>query len=320
MTNDEHEHDYERAISMPTTLAYLNGRFLPFDELKISPHDAGFVQGVTVAEQLRTFNGELFRLDQHLARLGRSLATIGVDPGHSLERLGEIGRHLVEHNRPLLAEGDDVGLSIFVTPGPYGTFAPAGASGPTVALHTYPVAFAGFADKYAAGERLAISDVRQVPDNCWPADLKCRSRMHYFLADRDARTRYPGARALLLDQDGWVCEASTANVFLYRADEGFVSPPGEAILPGITVAACSELAGKLGLAWRERQIAPPEVKGADEVFLCSTSPCVLPVVQIDDTPIGGGKPGPIYQQLLAAFSQLVGLDIAAQARKFAART
>jgi len=304
---------------MPTPIAYFNGRFIPFDELKIAPHDAGFVQGVTVAEQLRTFGGELFRLDQHLTRLGRSLATIGVDPGMSLARFGEIGREIVRLNLALQEPGDDLGLSIFVTPGPYGSFAPPGESGPTVALHTYPVPFRGFAEKYASGERLAISEIRQVPANCWPAELKCRSRMHYYLADRDARSRYPGARALLLDQDGWVCEASTANVFLYRADEGFVSPPSDAILPGITVAACAELAVALGIPWRERPIAPPEIKVAEEVFLCSTSPCVLPVVQIDDTPIGSGKPGPIYAQLLAAFSQLVGLDIAAQANRFVAR-
>src|SRR2546423_14868524 len=103
-------------------LAYLNGRILPFSQAALSLTDGGFVQGVTVAEQLRTFGGKLFRLDQHLIRLARSLEIIGIDPGLTTGELAEIARELAAKNYGLLNPGDDLGLSMFVTPGPYSTF------------------------------------------------------------------------------------------------------------------------------------------------------------------------------------------------------
>ena len=122
---------------MSEPLAYLNGRYLPFSQAAISVTDGGFVQGVTVAEQLRTFGGKLFRLEQHLARLARSLAIVGIELGMPVEKLGEIARDLAAKNHALLELGDDLGLSMFVTPGPYSTFSAGGVvPGPTVGIHT----------------------------------------------------------------------------------------------------------------------------------------------------------------------------------------
>src|SRR5438034_2991391 len=104
---------------MNQPLAYFNGRFLPVSQVAIPLYDAGFVQGVTVAEQLRTFGGKLFRLERHLERLGRSLRIVDVDSGCAPAELAAAARELVAKNHALLAPGDDLGLSIFVTPGPY---------------------------------------------------------------------------------------------------------------------------------------------------------------------------------------------------------
>src|SRR5437016_13683129 len=98
-------------------LAYLNGRYIPLSQVAVGVFDVGFLQGVTVAEQLRTFGGRLFRLDVHLARLAHSLDLIGVDPGVSLSDLGRIATELVEQNRQLIDSADDLGATIFVTPG-----------------------------------------------------------------------------------------------------------------------------------------------------------------------------------------------------------
>src|SRR5712671_4511658 len=110
---------YHETMSEP--LAYLNGRYLPFSQAAISVTDGGFVQGVTVAEQLRTFGGKLFRLEQHLARLARALSIVGIELGMPVEKLGEIARELAAKNHSLLDPGDDLGLSMFVTPGQYST-------------------------------------------------------------------------------------------------------------------------------------------------------------------------------------------------------
>ncbi len=308
---------------VPTPFAFLNGQLIPAAQATLQVYDAGFVLGVTVAEQVRTFAGHLFRLEQHLKRLAHSLAIIDVDPGISMSELEKAAVKLAKRNHALMDEGDDLGLSIFVTPGPYSTMAAvadeAGTTGPTVCMHTYPLPFQLWADKYESGQSLVISDIKQVPATCWPSELKCRSRMHYYLADSKARQVQPDARALLLDCDGFVLEASTANIVIYDRDEGIVSPPKEKILPGVSVATVTDLAAELGIPFLHRSLAVDDVLHADEVMLCSTSPCVWPVLDVDGRVIGEGRPGEIFESLLAAWSDLVNMDIKTQARRFATR-
>lgn len=303
---------------MTEPLAYLNGRFVLFAETAVAVTDAGFVQGVTVAEQLRTFGGKLFRLDRHLARLSRSLHIIGVSL--DIAALGAIAEELAAKNHALLAAGDDLGLTMFVTPGVYGSYAAlAGHQGPTVCVHTQPLPFATWVEKYERGESLVVTRTRQVPADCWPVELKCRSRMHYYLADREAAAMQPGARAVLLDHEGFVTESSTANVVAYSAREGLLSPPAEKILPGVSVATLAELAAELQIPWTNRPLLPQELAAADELLLCSTSPCVWSVTQFDGRPLGDGRPGPIAKKLLEAWGKRVQIDIAGQARQFANR-
>ena len=305
---------------MPDPVAYLNGEFIPARQLALPVFDAGFVLGVTVAEQIRTFRGELFRLDQHLQRLARSLEIVSIDPGFHRDELARAAQELAARNHACGASDDDLGLSMFVTPGPYATMASAGGRhGPTVCMHTYPLPFALWAHLYEQGQALRITDVRQVPSNCWPAELKCRSRMHYYLADLQARQRESGSRALLLDQHGSVLEASTANILAYRRDEGLISPPAEKILPGISVGVIQDLCGQLGVPLVHRDLTPEDLHTAEEVLLTSTSPCVWPVLRLDGQTICGGRPGEIGRRLRRAWSEMVGVDIAAQALRFADR-
>jgi branched-subunit amino acid aminotransferase/4-amino-4-deoxychorismate lyase len=300
-------------------LAYRNGQFIPSADLSLAIHDAGFVQGVTVAEQMRTFRGKLFRLEEHLQRLRNALDVVGI-AGIELATLANAARELAENNHGLLDPADDLGLSLFVTPGPYPTFAPPGPSGPTIGMHTYLIPFHLWADTYETGQKLVVSSVRQVPANCWPPELKCRSRMHYFLADREAQRRDAGARALLLDQDGFVTEASTANLVIFNEADGFVSPPREKILPGVSVAVLEELSKQLGVTFSHRDLTVGEVQSADEVILSSTSPCLLPATSLDGNTIGLGRGGETLQKALAAWSDLVGLDIVEQAQRFVKAT
>ena len=305
---------------MNEPLAYLNGRYLPFSQAVIPVTDGGFVQGVTVAEQLRTFGGKLFRLEQHLARLARSLGIVGIELGAPVEKLGEIALELTAKNHALLESGDDLGLSIFITPGPYSTFSGASLpAGPTIGMHTYPLPFHLWHEKYERGESLAVTSVLQVPSACWPTELKCRSRMHYYLADKQARQIEPDARALMLEERGFVTEASTANILIYYRDVGLVSPPKEVILPGVSAAVVEELAGPLKIPFSHRPLTVDDVAAADEVLLCSTSPCVWPVTRLNGRAIADGKPGEIARRLLTAWNDLVGLDITSQASRFAAR-
>ena len=301
---------------MAESIAYLNGAYVDPSQLTLAVNDMGFVMGATVSERLRTFGGQLFRWEAHLDRLTHSLEVIGLDyPGHRQELLTAATR-LVEQNHALLDPADDLGLCILVTPG-------AGHHDkrkPTVCLYTYPLPFQDWLPWYHQGAKLIVSQVRQVPANCWPGDLKCRSRMHYYLADREAAEQQPGARALLLDQDGYVSEASTANLIIYRSAEGLVSPLSSKTLPGISLATVRELAEQLSLDWIERDLQVSDVEQADEVMLCSTSPCIWAVTEFNGQAISDGTPGLTVKSLLAAWTAMVGVEIEKQASQFVNRT
>ncbi|MHB8861667.1 MAG: aminotransferase class IV [Pirellulaceae bacterium] len=298
---------------MTEPLAYLNGEFIPASQLILDSEDLGFVQGVSISERFRTFRGRVFRLTEHLERLARSLHFVGLQPGMSIEQIGELVQEIVACNWRLLTADDDLGVSLFITPGI------PNQPRPTLGIKAYPLPFGQWSSYYDSGQALTETGIRQVPESCWPAALKCRSRMHYYLADRLADSHEPGSRAVLLDQEGFVSEASTANVLFYRDGEGLVSPPRERILPGVSLSVLAELAAQRGFPFTFRSFRLEELAAADEILMCSTSPCVWPVTRLNGRPIEPGIEGPVYQQILAAWSQLVGVDIVAQARQFAHR-
>ncbi len=304
---------------MNPPVAVRNGQFIPEHELTIPVYDAGFMQGVTVSEQMRTFGGRLFRLDDHLARLRHSLTLIGLEDRVDTAQLADWASELVKRNHGRLAAGDDLALALFVTPGPYPAMAPPGDHGPTIGMHTFPLPFRQWVDLYDHGQALEITDIQQVSGNCWPSELKCRSRMHYYLADLHARRKDPAARALLLDSGGHVNEASTANLVIFRDGEGFVSPPREKILPGVSVAMLQSLAEAAGIPFVHREVAVDDILTADEAMLSSTSPCLLPVCSLNGQAIGAACPGPVFRDAIERWSQEVDVAIIAQARRFATR-
>jgi len=298
---------------MAPEIAYFRGELIPADRLAVPVYDAGFVLGATVTEQLRTFRGELYRWRDHLARFRHSLKIVGIEIAESDERLTEIATELTLRNFSLLPAGGELGLAMWATPGPFAAMAPPDYLGPTLCLHTHPAPLASYAHAYLHGQRLVTATNRQVSPACWPRELKCRSRMHYYLADAAANRRYPGARAIMLDEDGAALEATTANLLLYFQGEGLVSPPTADVLPGISVMTVRDLAASLAIPMSERRLTRDDVRAADEVLLAGTTPCLLPCVTLDDERIGGGRPGPIFQRLIAAWGEAVGVDIVGQA-------
>lgn len=290
---------------MAHRVAYFNGQWVDDRTLVAPVGDLGFTMGVTVTERMRTFAGAPFCVDRHLRRLERSIEIIGLDGPSLVAEVADAVDAFAQRLAGWREPGDDWAIVAFVTPGDGST--------PTRCVHGMPLEFAAWARQYTEGVALRISSHRQTPPECWPAELKCRSRMHYYLADQEARRLEPGARALLLDHDGFVGEASTANVLMYRGAEGIVSPPMAKVLPGVTVGVTRELATVEGIPFVERDIAPEELTSADEVWLSSTSVCLLPATHIDGRPVGAGAPGPVYARMLATWGEHVGLDVAAQA-------
>jgi branched-subunit amino acid aminotransferase/4-amino-4-deoxychorismate lyase len=294
--------------------AYLNGKWIDARELSIPVSDLGFTLGATIVERLRTFASKPFRVEQHLERLRHSLRIVHWNAAELTSEVASALDEFIQRNALLLAPGDDWTITVFITPGES-----SGAAHPTVCVHGGPLPFDAWAHRFDAGVAICITDIRQIPANCWPPELKCRSRMHYYLADQEADRKCPGARAVLLDQRGFVGEASTANIVAFFEDRGLVTPKLEGVLPGISQQMLFELAEELGISHAEADITPDELGAAEEAFITSTSICIQPVVEQNGQPIGSGEPGPIFRQLLAAWSDAVGVDIVAQARQFANR-
>jgi branched-chain amino acid aminotransferase len=303
-------------------LVYLNGKLVPASQAHLAIYDAGVVLGATVTEMTRTFHKRPWRLHDHLDRLFRSLRYTRMDIGLSPEQLLDVSRQLVEHNARLLEDFEELGLIHFVTAGEYPTYAGmagrAARTTPTVCIHTFPMPFELWAKKMLTGAHVVTPSIRHVPPQCYDPKMKYRSRMHFYLADQEARLVDPEASALLLDLAGNVTETGGGN-FLIVEHGTIISPTTTNTLPGLSRATVIELAGKQGIPFVERDIQVYSVMNADEAFITSTPYGVMPVTKINGVPIGDGRPGPMVRRLLAAWSEEVGLDIEKQIQDGARR-
>jgi branched-chain amino acid aminotransferase len=294
------------------SISWVDGVFEPGGAPSLPVGDAGFVLGATVTEQLRTFRGRLFLPADHQARLQDSLAVLGLAPGRPLDEIFAAATEVAARNHALGSPADDLGVVVFVTPGDLPAQHGGQAGPPRTVVHSFPLAFRLWASAYTDGMALRSVSTRQVPQACWPVQAKVRSRLHYFLADREAHAAEPGARAVLCHADGRVSETSTANIAVVTAG-GIVAPPPADALLGVSLRFARRLAESLGIPWSERSLSMADLAAADEVLLTSTPNCILPATRLDGQPIGAGRPGPVHARLLAAWSDHVGLDIAGQA-------
>lgn len=302
---------------MKEPIAWINGETVPVSQARLHVFDMGVVGGVSVAEMLRTFRHGLFRTDEHLARLQQSLMLTGLQLAASFEELAVRLHEVVTHNTAMLDQDDDLGAIVFVTAGLNPTYVGrevARTAGCSVGIHTFPLPYRQWSAKYDNGVSLVVPAVHALPSNVVDPRVKSRSRMHWHLADQAARRLEPGATAILIDQDGHLTETAAANLIAV-IDGVLVSPPMGAVLEGVSLGATLELAAALGHRYERRAITPNEFATASEAWLTSTPPCVLPVTRFAGQPIGTGEPGPLYRQMLAAWNELVGLDIRAQMQR-----
>jgi len=165
---------------------------------------------------------------------------------------------------------------------------------------------------YRDGMHVVVPPTRRVA----PSMLSPRAKMHQYMnlviADMEARVGDPDAVAVLLDENGNLCEGSGANIFVVRDGE-ILTPHSRYVLPGISRATVIELAEKLGIPAAEKDLDVFDAVTADEVFITSTSYCICPVARFDGRTIGDGKvPGPITDRLTKAYIELVDCDFVRQ--------
>jgi branched-chain amino acid aminotransferase len=292
---------------------YLNGELLPASHGNIAFNDAGFVMGATVTDLCRTVRHRLYRWEDHRARFLHSCRAAHIELPASEQELNRLAHDLVVRNASLLRPSDDLALVLFATPGPIGYYAGVdggpGDATPTLGMHTFPLPFARHRSLFREGAHLAVPTTRQVPADGVDPRIKQRSRMHWWLANREIHSSYPGAAAVLLDQNGNLTETAAANLLVVKA--GVVhSPPAEAILNGISLLTVKELCRDLGIGFVHRPLTVEDALTADELMLTCTTWCLCGVSLFNGHRIPW--PGEVFQRLLKTWSERIGLDIRAQ--------
>jgi branched-chain amino acid aminotransferase len=295
---------------MAEPICYVNGEFIPASEAKVSVYDRGFTSGEGVYDVTRTFGHKPFKLDEHIARLYRSLRYTHIDCGIAPDEMTRLSLEVLERNRPLLGRDDDWSLWQVISRGK-GWFLD-GPPRATVTMFCMPVNFENFARHYVEGCTIVIPSTRRTPPLSLDPKAKITNKMNHANALYEAKLADPGATPLMLDYDGNIAETHMGN-FFFVAGGKLCTSSDRTVLGGITRTTIMKLASGLGIPVVESDFTPYDVYCADEAFTASTGPTMGPVKSVNGTPIGRGVPGPMTLRLIKAFSDMVGVDIVGQA-------
>ncbi len=282
--------------SLPDSLCYLNGHFGPLADAKVSVLDRGFVFGDGVYEVIPVYARRLFRFDEHMARLSRSLAKMRIaNPHGSAEWLDKC--------RKLIAAqaGEDQLVYLQVTRGvAMRDHAMPPDIAPTVFMMASPMKPATPEQRHHGVACVTARDFR------WErGDIKTISLLGNVLARQISADH--GATETILLRDGFLTEASASNVWIVHEGALLGPPKGEHVLEGIRYELLRELCEEQGIAYNLRPISEAELTAADEILLSSATKEVLPVTTLDREPVGHGaqrgKPGPVYARLYEAYQR-----------------
>lgn len=273
-------------------MVFLNGKFLPIEEAKIPVLDRGFIFGDGVYELVPVYSRVAFRLDEHLARLERSLAETRIRNPYSRAQWRDIIYRLVDE-QPF----EDQGVYFQVTRGvaKRDHAFPNGVE-PTVFMMSNPLVTPPreLVEKGAA----AVS----AQDNRW---LRCDIKSISLIGNCLLRqlSAEGGENETILFRDGKLTEASASNVFAVKRGVILSPPKSHLILPGITYDVVTELARANGLPIEFRDVTEAEVRSADEIWVTSSSKEVLAIVTLDGKPVGEGRPGAVFARMYPLYQE-----------------
>lgn len=289
-------------------VAFLDGQIVPEADAKVSISDFGVRRGDAAFDSWRTFRGRHFKLGDHLDRLYRSARYARIAPQLSRQEIEKAAEAVLDQNRDTLGPDDDLLFVAWLSAGPDVV-----AAKGTTLIACKPVPFAGFAHYYTTGTRLITPPTRRIPHQAIEPQAKTTTYLNHHIALREAKAFDPGCwGALILDVNGYITETDRSN-FLFFSEGHLKVPNRRGYLPGVTMKLVIELCEKMGIKAVEADYVPFDVYNADEAFLTVSSFSILPVVALNAIPIGSGKPGSLYQRLVKAISDYVGVDIVQQA-------
>ena len=296
---------------MEEGLCYVNGSFMPASEAKVSIFDRGFTSGEGVYDVTRSFGHKLFKLDEHIARLYRSLKYVRIDCGMPAEEMIRLSIEVFERNKHLLAQGDDCAVWQVISRG-VDRFTKGRPVTATVAVFCVPIAYHSFAREYVEGCILITPSIRRTPPQSLEAKAKVTNKVNHTMAAFEAKQVNPRATPLMLDLDGNISETHLGNFFFVNGGK-LCTSTDRTVLGGVTRSTLFSVAGELGISVVEGNFTPYDVYCADEAFTSSTSPTMVPVKSLNGVAIGTSIPGPITLKLMREWEKLVGIDFVSQA-------
>ena len=291
--------------TLPETLCYLNGEYLRLCDAKVSVLDRGFIFGDGIYEVVPVYGRKLFRIDEHMARLQRSLSKVRITNPHTRDGWLERCRRLVA-DLAKTGQAEDQLVYIQVTRG--------------VALrdHVMPVDITPTVLMMVNAMKPASAEMRHHGVACTTArdfrwergDIKSTSLLGNVLARQLSADH--GALETIMFRDGaaggpWLTEAAASNVWVVHEGALLGPPKSEHVLEGIRYDLLRELCEEEGIAYNLRPLSEADVRAADEVLLSSATKEVLAVTRIDGDAVGHGalrgKPGPVYARLYEAYQR-----------------
>ncbi len=277
-------------MAAPLPTAWFNGTFTPLVEVRVSPLDRAFLFGDAVYEVIPVFAGQPFLLDAHLDRLDRSLGELRIrNPLNRVEWVTVIAG-LVQRNG-----GGNLAVYLQVSRG-----ADVGRDHAFPGDHVAPTVFGMVSVISEPHPDAAGIKAITRPDQRWGrCDIKSTALLANVLARQEAREA--GAGEVLLIRNGELSEGSASSVIIVENGVLLRRPAGPDVLPGTTTDAVFAVARQCGRSCRDETITEERLRRADEIWIGAATRGVVPVVVLDDQPVSGGKPGPVWRQVAAAF-------------------
>jgi branched-chain amino acid aminotransferase len=278
---------------------YLDGKFVDQSEAKISVFDHGLLYGDGIFEGIRIYQGNVFRLEEHLERLEYSAKSILLKMPWSRKEISDAVCETCRQNqltdgyiRLVVTRGvGDLGLSPWLCPKP-SIFVIANK----IAL--YPE------EHYTTGLSIVTVPTRRISPAALSPSVKSLNYLNNILAKIEAK-QFGALEAIMLNDQGYVAECTGDNIFIVHKGEIITPAASQGALKGITRDTILDIAKELNTPLREADLTRYDVWNADECFLTGTAAEVIPVVKLDGREIGAGKPGSITQKVLASFRRRV---------------
>lgn len=278
---------------------YIDGKFYPKADAKVSVFDHGFLYGDGIFEGIRLYEGNVFRLEEHLERLEMSAKAIMLQLPWTRKEIADVVCESCRRNnltdgyiRLIISRGvGDLGLSPKTCPKP---------SIICIAdkITLYPEAL------YTTGMKIITAATRRISPAALPPMIKSLNYLNNILAKMEA-LQHGYHECIMLNDQGYVAECTGDNIFLIHKGRLLTPASHAGALIGITRQVALEVAEQLGLKVCETNLTRYDVWNADECFLTGTAAEVIPVIEVDGRSIGNGKPGPITARILESFRKKV---------------